>query len=270
MHKILSLGVILTLLDAAFSLPPARAQQSTEVSAREKQWRQENDHGNRYEGLRDRPNASRQYDLLGFFALREVPSDAPNLALSYYLPVNTHLESIRVEEIHPETTYSMVPKSESVPSAPGQMNTFKSWSVSPVIRKYHVALQNLGAIVRLNGGILAPAFLTSDATPLCLTLQQHQPDAYSLFFVSHKELSSIACTVTGSDGKLAPCTLRGAARTGKPSLQEAVPADFLIPFGNLKPGITVIRLNGEYANSDNSLLSAEFRFNHQPLDALCR
>ena len=65
------------------------------------------DWGNRYEGLVDRPNALRDYELLGFFAYREPWElvDDVNLRVLFYVPAVTPA-FLQVQEIRPEKSTS--------------------------------------------------------------------------------------------------------------------------------------------------------------------
>lgn len=226
------------------------------------QWRARNDHGSRYEGVVDRPNARREYEVLGLFAYRDLPEEpypsSDRLKLMYYVPQQDGVAAITVRELQRETQYLMEAKPDKVPSDAGKWDLYDDWPVRDVIVPQHVLLPNLGVLVRLKddvpGGVFSPVMMYTGVAPTHV-------DHYTLQFVSHRKLKSVTCTVMTEKGAVTPCSLRRKDE----ELEESTPMEFVVPAAGLSPGRATIRIQGQYANTTNEQLAAEVHFVHAAL-----
>ena len=128
----------------------------------------------------------------------------------------------------------------------------------------------------LDGGLFAPAlFYAEGSTPtsaascraadLLRGVQEYQLD-----FVSHREVRHVSCIVGDSAGKDHSCHLSHRKVEDNKTLEESVPVEFSIPAESLPAGATTVRIDGDYANSVNSHLTAEVHFIHRPFTDPCR
>ena len=229
--------------------------------AQDSGWEKTNDRGNRYEGIVEVPNGKRDYELLAFFAYKNVNAPSPDgqLHLMFCVPAGTAVQSISAKEIHSDTQYMAAFKPGKLIRLGRQWEGVTEWPVMTVLSPNHVKLENIGVLVHLeNNGIpgeIAPAVLYTSAKPKSI-------DKYSLYFVSHRPLRALSCTVSQGAFKES-CNIDGS-RLGQVEVSE--PTKITFDAAGLREEEATVQLEGSIANTaSNGSFSAIIHFFHQNL-----
>ena len=234
------------------------------VVAQDQRWLRLNDRGNRYEGTVDRPNAARDYELLGFFAYRQnfLLRDNVSLLLRFYLPSN-EAAFIEAREIRVERQYLMRPKPERVSKHPGGWSEFTGWPVSDVLKPNAIPADNLGVIVRLNNNNeytedLAPAILLSSDQSTPSTIE-----SYVIYLTVNKKLKNLDYQITGRSAYSQAYQYKGDQKDRSVEGGTVIPLRFAAK--KLPEGPVVVRVHAPYVNNLVDRLFVEYHFYHKPL-----
>ncbi len=216
-------------------------------------WRQQNDRGNRFEGLVQVPAGLPDLELVSFVAYWEPFEAGATLRVLFYLPVEMPVV-VESRELRDEKQYWMESKPQSWRA--GAWNEFGPWPTRDVIAREGIAADNLGVVVRPRGqspsGTILPA----------LVYHQHRPgsvERYSLYIRPNTTLRTVQYSADRASGArtvaLAKGMLPGEKIAGEPFLID-------LDFRGVKPGPVRLIINGTFKNRTGGPVR-KFEFFHQ-------
>lgn len=216
-------------------------------------WRQQNDRGNRFEGLAQVPAGLPDLELLSFVAHWEPFQAGATLRVLFYVPVEMPVV-VESRELRDEKQYWMESKPQSWRA--GTWNEFGPWPTGDVIAREGIAAHNLGVVVR-------PRVQSPSGTILpALVYHQHRPglvEHYSLYIRPNTTLRTVQYSADRASGArtvaLARGVLAGEKITGEPFLID-------LDFTGVKPGPVRLIINGTFKNRTGGPVR-KFEFFHQ-------
>jgi hypothetical protein len=216
-------------------------------------WRQQNDRGNRFEGLISVPAGAPDLELLSFVGNFEPFEGSATLRVLFYLPAEMPVV-VECRELREQKQYWMESKPQSWRT--GAWNEFGPWSTTDVIAREGIPSDNLGVVVR-PGGQLWPGRIVP-----ALVYHQHRPKSvnrYSLYIRPNTTLRTVQYSAERPSGnkatELARGTLGGEKIAGEPFLVE-------LDFTGVRSGPVRLIINGTFKNRTGGPVR-EFVFFHQ-------
>ncbi|MCX6627147.1 MAG: hypothetical protein NTW28_05915 [Candidatus Solibacter sp.] len=202
-------------------------------------WRQQNDRGNRFEGLIEVPASLPDLELLSFVAHWEPFERGATLRVLFYLPVEMPVV-VESRELREQRQYWMESKPRSWRR--GAWNEFGPWPTTEVIAREGIASDNLGVVVRPRGEAWASTILPA------LVYHQHRPESvnrYSLYIRPNTTLRTVQYSADRvSDAKtvdLAKGMLVSEKIAGEPFLID-------LDFTGVKSGPVRLIISGTFKN----------------------
>jgi hypothetical protein len=166
------------------------------LQAQDAAWRQDNDRGNRYEGVRASPIANDDLELLAMFVNRPILFTANSiLHARFHIPKDTKDASSNVRvyawEINLQKYYWLESKPESTHWKAGQAAKFE-WSTE-VLEREAVEPDNLGVLAQLSSKTVA-----HEVAPILLALSSTTATVkeYRIILRANQSLGEMTWTVT--------------------------------------------------------------------------
>ena len=232
-------------------------------------------HCDRYEGLLSEPNAMREYEMLGFFALasgqttrRLSTTLSTFLHVAYYVP-EVEPAFLQAKQAGAGKNYLMVPKEQEEPVGVGWK--YFQWPTDAVIDINEIEVNELGAFVRLK----SDNEFAEDLAPVLLytgSAEQHPPDTtianYEMIFrINERSVTDLQYDIVSKTrtqhcyyNALQPC---GSKTVKKNVIVEKTPIQLAFSLTKNDVGPVSIHIEGQYKNLDDKLV-ATYRFFHNP------